>query len=326
MLLALLAACVSLPAFGGVSATPYVDCQIYYDNPLSGAAFDWKRDNGWRNVAIESIIDFHRNPTNIGRLQDGSDGAAWATLTTSAPVQIGTVIVVQEVWPGFDGSMPYQLRLGGNGAATAWNDITPLESPGTLGECTMSVYTLDSVGEYNALRLDVASAGYGGAEYIDIANVIVLPGRLEKITDVSYTTSNANTQSGNGLVLTNEAAGAYWYTNGPATIAFTFAPGQQVDAIIIWSLYNGSAEFTIRVGEGAEAMDLADVAMIYDGGNLGWILPITFDQSIGAETIYFDFKQDAYNGLQKVMFLTAVPEPATMSLLALGGLALLRRR
>ena len=51
------------------------------------------------------------------------------------------------------------------------------------------------------------------------------------------------------------------------------------------------------------------------------------DHPGGAEREYHPFGADRGTGLNAVAFFgTAVPEPATMSLLALGGLALLRRR
>jgi len=91
---------------------------------------------------------------------------------------------------------------------------------------------------------------------------------------------------------------------------------------------NHAAEFTLLYVDGeGEKVPFAFVSMVPEDGK-GWTLPVELVKGIETDTIIMDFGPAAVGtGLRDVMFFTkVVPEPATMTLLALGGLAMLRRR
>jgi hypothetical protein len=313
-----------MSAHGGVSVDSEYGISAYA-NQLAGVSpsdCTWDTTR-WSHALPAMILDFKRNDRyNYSRFTTTPEyfpnwnvgDVAWITYTTPQ-LTVGTVITAQYLWAGANPAMPWTLTLGGGGSECT---ISGGKTGGAAihGKATIEVNTLDRVGSFKDLRLEIAAVQNGSTGIADFSGIMVLPDQLEQITGV--------TPSANAPNLTRNDTVTYWVTNSPATLVFTFDdPGQRVDSIIFWSVDNGPAEFTIRVGEGSDAIHLADISMGNDPG--GWVLPLKFDTPVYTDKIYLDFKQSAYNGLHEIVFLTKVPEPATMSLLALGGLAMLRR-
>jgi len=323
-----LTACVSVSAYGGVSVTSDYGVSMYENQFASGpvtCAYDasrwWLNANHWvifdyqtraRNtdVRFQTTNEYYNDETSPWQVGDKVS----VTFTTPT-LQVGTVITHQFLWVNAVGSMSYSLTLSGDGTPYTLNGA------GLHGQGTVQVNTLDQVGAYDTLRLEIASVqnsptnGLNGMA--DFNSIIVLPDRLEQITGVSCNVPN----------MLDNNTGNFWVNgNNPATLVFTFEDLQRVDAMILWSVDNGNARCIIRVGEGEEAVELARVDATCDTSTYAWMVPLKFDTPLYTDKIYLDFYEFAYNGLHEVMFLTAVPEPATMSLLALGGLAMLRRR
>jgi len=87
--------------------------------------------------------------------------------------------------------------------------------------------------------------------------------------------------------------------------------------------YQAADPFTFDVGMQANAVKFEFV----NCGSVRFLNPpYGWDEDTDGAWEYVGNGGDTYVGLNNVMFYTAVPEPMTMGLLALGGLALLRRR
>ena len=339
----MLVAVVSVSASGQVVVTPYEGYEWIheYANPFAGGvSYVWD-ETKWSNVSDRpvTLLTSLRHSRNVNcrivsTYADWKPGDTVELTLTMPQTKIGTVITSQMIWSDTYNDpihntypMSYDLRLGGGGAGTDWGNIDPVMSgDGTRGTYAIQVQTLDRVGAYDSIRLDLNSVKLNNDKnegFVDFNNVIVLPDRLEQIKATASTSSGGVASS-----LTGNTAGSWWIpTTFPGTVTFAFPdlePGekQQIDAILIWSMDNASAAFTLKDGDGTP---LVDISMPVGGGP-GYILPLQFDQSLHTDKIILDL---ASGGLFQVMFLTKlpeIPEPATMSLLALGGLALLRRR
>ena len=336
-LLAMLAACISVSAYGGVvTVTPLPAGASYgiaeYANPLAGVIAEYDEEN-WRvsqpgSYFLELITSRSRKRETVSRLTSinpnwQAGDVAWVTFTTPQPIAVGTVITSQYVWrdsandANNDYPMSYTLRLGSDGADTDWSDIAPtLSGPGARSTNRIQLQTLDQVGLYDSIRLDGATVPAPTQPhdittcFVDFGQVIVLPERLEPIA-----------VTGPAGLMDYDASS---WASGATTFTFAgLAAGQtqRVDAIVIWCVDNGSQTFTIRDGLG-NALVSVDMQLDASGG---YVLPLQFANPLYTDAITLDFTAGG-NILFEIMFLTAVPEPATMSLLALGGLALLRRR
>ena len=350
MLALVLAVCVSQPAFGGgsvkVLANEWDGLVREYVNPFVASGVTFSGTSGWSLTSPQNLVS---RQSGVGyRIRMSNANAApnevpWLALQMPAGMsfQAGTVITTQQVSSGFDRDMTFEFRLGAEGAATAWSGIAPaLTGPGTPGKQTIRTATLDG-GFYNTFRLNITPAVYPGYSPIsDFNEVIILPDRLTHIEHRNgVTVSGTSTTWGsvqNLLDLDNAETSDGWTGGGGKDVSLTFTFDrvegelQKIDAIVFWSYGNHPAEFTLKYKDDTGNMvEMALISMLPAGG-IGWTLPLQLDKSIETDTIILDFGYIAGSvGLREVMFFTkapTIPEPATMTLLALGGLALLRRK
>ena len=201
-------------------------------------------------------------------------------------------------------------------------------------------------GTYDTFRLNITAVKDAGTTnntaYADFNEVIILPDVLVQLEGVKAAASH--TTSGSAANLVDNKADTGWQaragvSGGPAagtqfspTLTFTLGtaaePLQQVDAIVFssWthSALNQPSNFTLKDGAGNV---LAHITMVPENGR-DWILPLEFTKSLVTDKIVMEFDAGTDFLFRDVMFFrkVVVPEPATMSLLAMGGLALLRRR
>lgn len=147
----------------------------------------------------------------------------------------------------------------------------------------------------------------------------------------------------------------FWHTSGsesPADVFITYDLGQEydLDSALIWNfnaVFTGGSEtgrgynqYDILVaGDGATPTNLGDFTEIVTDGNLAQGGGTTTEpaQSVNLAGLangvrYVRIGADSnfgtagpYTGLSEVRFL-AIPEPASIALLGLGGLLMLRRR
>jgi len=337
-----LAACVSLPAVGGAGVEgvgAWEDGVHVYANPFAGGTIEGTA--GWGTDAgrlLSNIISWRSNRQVYGRLQKPNapvEEWTWMTAKAGSPFQAGTVITVQEVAAPFNTTMPFTLALGNsNGGVVDWSGVDVVhEGLGTQGYVGFSASALDAVGTYDSFRLAVKSARYSSSAttYADMNEVIVLPDRLAPL---AATASASSTGWGNvsDLVAPSMGTESGWSTTASTVrLAFDLGGEQSVDAIVFWSFPNHPIEIELLYVDdaGAEAK-VAVITLVTDDGGTGWTLPIQFDKPIETGTLLMDMTALSGSGvgLRHMMFLTKlpeVPEPATISLLVLGGLAMLRR-
>ena len=345
------AVCVSLPAAGQVSITPSVEWAgkvRAYANPfMDGGAVNGTITGPllWSASTSASLVNRRSDQGAYGRWQRSSTTAddtfqATYQMPAGQTFQAGTVIAVQSVYTGYYNNLPYEIRLGTDGTATDWSSIAPsLTGPGTIAKKTIRTTTLDG-GMYNTFRLDAVPSGYfhAGSEFpltVDFDEIIILPDRLEHISDVTVAASNTSWGNKDFLLGMDNAydgtnsSSPGWTGSGTLTFTFGLIDGElpEIDAIVFWSYNNHDANFTLKYMDNGVEVAVADISMIREGGR-GWTLPIQLDKSIKSDTIILDFNGTPA-GLREVMFFTSappIPEPATLTLLALGGLAMLRRR
>ena len=309
--------------------------------------------SGWSEGIMLSNLVRRADGTSVsaagGRAQGppGADGvealpgiASVTFQSLQAPFQVGTIITHQRVADQFTAPMPYSIQLGTGGDMCDWSTVpTSMTGAGAMpkGMSTFEIQTLSSVVTCDSFRLNIDTAynpndrRYQG----DFNEVLLLPDRLEYIpnTEIKVTANDTITTNQPGALLDMRGQDS-WGSRPGGTLTFEFlglAAGEtrQVDSIVLWSMNDGNcAIFTIKDGNGNV---IADVNITND--SIGWVLPIQFDRSIHTDKIIFEFASSGLPGdrhnLREVMFFTnldRIPEPATMSLLALGGLALLRRR
>lgn len=175
-----------------------------------------------------------------------------------------------------------------------------------------------------------------------LASLIDGSGLTGGVTDTGGATHS--TTLADFWVTTDPGAGGGDYfvdkTAAPLSLDFTLAAASNVGRIIIWGY---------DPGFGADAIEntatAATISFSTDGTNFGSATNVTFSASGGPQTADFstftgatqvrvEFTDNGFDGvglggdrvgLGEVRFST-VPEPSSMALLGLGGIALLRRR
>jgi len=340
LLVLAVSACVSLSAHGGSTDAEGLGAwegKVYvYANPFAGGTIEgpsgWDLDAG---RPLTRIIDRRSERLVHGRVHksNAAEGEVALIVAKASPFQVGTIVAVQEVNGGFVGDMPFTLRLGnrGVGGEMTWSGVAHSD-PGVRGRTTFSVSSLDAVGTCDAFQLAVTSAWYGGpgTGYADVSEVIVLPDRLAVLTGVQSSASMKHWGSDTTLTDLQTSTGDGWSTTAStARLTFDFTEESSVDAIIFWSFPNHPMTVKIlRVDGAGNETEVALVTLDTRGETFGYTLPVGFDKSIETGRIVMELTDLGSSGvgLRHVMFLTAVPEPATMTLLALGGLAMLRRK
>jgi len=365
--LAALLACISVPAYGVLTVDVLwkdansKDLIRIYSNPFDpdltysytgtqapGVTIASTPD--WGTSQLPRIVSWrtHQSSTGSGRIRapganatTGFGGqAGWITFQAATDFQVGTVITFlrNSGNTGGPSPMPYWLSLGTGGKDADWANIDSVISGGFGNDETrFQVYTAPSVGTYDSFRLDGQTRIDG---YFDFNDVVLLPDRLERLSNVTVTARISSSSTAAYLVDMNHDAhaNAGWASasnneNGD-TLTFTFkndegiVTAQGIDAIVFFGLENLGTVFTLQYKDAkGDLIDLADVTM--RDSSMGYVLPLEFLQTLETDTIVMELPAGARYNLRQVMFFTKlpdVPEPATMSLLALGGLALLRRR
>jgi len=356
----MLVACVSLSAYGVPSITVDEGNSWYgkvreYANPFDpgrqydNAVIDITVTPGWTDDTLRRIVnrvDGSNAPNGGGRLTKTGDSRGelvWMTFTApgSSSFTAGTVIVSQTVGSGFSHTMDYTFKLG-NGTVKAdgtlsggsWREIGELSQSGNGS--TNTFYIANPGGTYNTFRLDITAGYNGGITYADFSEVLILPDKLDYVKP-SATSNYGGWGSAEGLLNLNNSSSSGWaYTGGAridnedVKVTFTFGDvPQKLDAIVFWSFdHYADATFTLQYEDASGTMvDLATISMPYNDPK-GWVLPVELTESLYTTKVVMNFGNSGANvNFREVMFFEkAIPEPATMSLLALGGLALLRRR
>ena len=355
LLVMLLAVCVSVSAYAGPSVVLAEDWDGLvkeYPNPFASYATDVSgittiTPAGWSGVGLEYILNrrartYWGTPRlrNLSGAFEGVPVSLTFQVDSSKSFQVGTVIVSQNVGPSpFSNDTPYTLAFGNsNGSGVVWDSFS-VAGPGKLGTIQYRVETISQVAMFDTLCLTGTSASYAGSGgYFDLGEIIILPDRLELLKATGSLDGYAGWGGPQDLVDLVGSAG-WMAVNNPSAkelrLTFDFDGLQAVDAIVFCSYQNHSAQFTLSYldGDGKE-VEVAFIDMSGEANVGGWTLPLQFLKSIETTTIYLDFVwpddgKGRIPALQKVMFFTAappIPEPATMTLLALGGVALLRRR
>jgi hypothetical protein len=259
--------------------------------------------------------------------------ALTSSQTTAAPLTLGSRVLVSSDNGNFDisvfdGTASYNDRgLGGDAS-----DTVTFTNP--LGDGTVLDYNFFYSPTVASVK-QIVSYADGGAGRIPLATspAANINGDGEDWSDVWTTTD-----PGVAFSTTKD------FTNG--TVPKTFARSANVTGSIdISGLESGTVYFPhgtfinqwaitlTMTGSG----QLGFMAVDEDtsngpGTNKGWITDFTFDNTGGLyDTIEYHYTNADTDG-SRARFMgvildgVVVPEPATMSLLALGGLALLRRR
>ncbi len=235
----------------------------------------------------ESSKQYDGTPTTAANLEAGTTGGTWSNVSTTSAINNATVDVVD------DATMTGNYMLIG---ITDYNDATHVSTatmnlPSTIlagATVTMDAYSMGGGGQPGQMWMDL----YDGAIHVL---------RLSYGNDAGTgrgTISHWSAVGGTRTALAPEDS--IWGDSDPKT-----------QETVTWNL--GSGSFTV----GTTDSDLTiSSALDYFSG----VTSTTFDK------IVFSAEQSkAAWGIDNIT-IDAVPEPATMSLLALGGIAMLKRR
>jgi len=268
---------------------------------------------------------------------NGGGESTWITFQAAPSFTVGTIIVSQRVWHGFAGAMPYTLKFGNGGDGADWDNIAAVPtSDGFTAAGTPDWKTFEIAhfsGTYNSFRIDATAADYSNIGYFDINEVVILPDVLHRvIPTVLASSTGTNANAANLVDMGNFNLDGWWSADTPGdhvTVTFTFEQAQRIDAIVFWSYENLDSNFTLKYMdvESGQLVEVADILMPRTDSQ-GCVLPVQLDVPIYAKTVILDFGNPTVQvAMREVMFFEkAIPEPATMTLLALGGVAMLRRR
>jgi len=305
------------------------------DRTVSGAETTITSAPGWATGYAPSNGVSRADARNrVVRLQRGGatgapGPATWVEYAAATPFTAKTVIAWQDVWTGFTGTMPYEVRLG-TGPSPAWGTITPVVADdGTPG--SGDILIVNTSGSYDALRVDFPqTAYYGGSWYADFQAVTVLPDTLQRIPGQSVVASSGS-DWGNTASLTDmlgNTGWAKWTGTTPWYVTVGLGGAQDVDALMVYSFENVSVTFKVKDDANNE---IALVTM--DIGPYGWAVPIRFAEPLNTSSITLEFVNTDQVALreiiafQKVAEPVLIPEPLTACMVAAGtGLALAARR
>jgi hypothetical protein len=114
------------------------------------------------------------------------------------------------------------------------------------------------------------------------------------------------------------------FSQGDGTIEFVPTASGGISTITLGGGVNSNG---ISVALDALTVDEVDM-VLFSGGAVGALIPVTVTKDAGATVLVLgtDYTLDYVNGTDLGLKLSVIPEPATMSILAIGGLALLRRK
>ena len=364
VLLSLVLACgVSLSAQGGVQLTPlgtWVGKVQEYANPFDAnldrnvtaaearitVAPGWTEDPSYRLSYIVNRRDGVSVSVGGGRISGVAGQTGWVTFQAmendaSKMFHVGTIITYQR--NNNSTTMPWTLKLGTGGSTANWASSPVVQSGGGAQAASFQIVEVGKIAgigeikKYDSFRLDITAVSNGTADFNE---VLLLPDRLERIPVFKATNRVTPTSSATATDLLNSNGNQAWrVVDSPTgdTITFEFSGMKQVDAIVFWGNNDITlgAEFTLRYVDSTTG-GLVDVASINmkpesnSGVTAGMVLPLQLLEPIMTNKIILEFPAGTHS-LREVMLFTAlekapIPEPATMTLLALGGLALLRRR
>jgi len=190
------------------------------------------------------------------------------------------------------------------------------------------------------------AVGSASATYVSAVTIEDVSSELAGRAPVNVINGNGFTEA-TGVHVSTFENDTMWLNNNvmPSYITFDLEANYDLDSVTVWN-YN---EYQ-RTGRGAKAVEISIAAS--EGGAFTSIGTFEFDRAPGTESnfaqvidltsyaaagdarlVRFDISSNwgpeggpaDYTGLSEVRF-TEVPEPATMALLGLGSLVLIRRK
>ena len=236
-----------------------------------------------------------------------------------APFTAGTVITSQNVGGGFFSPMSYNIQLDGG---------SPVQSgAGLVGSTAINVTTLASKQTVQTLRVNEAMStfnGTTGTHYGDMNEVLILPDRLAVVPS---TASATGTIFGSAAGLNDLQGGDnYWGGSNGSSVTLTFSRAETISALVLVNLETvpgSSAPLTFNILDSLSNLD-ASVSMS-ENNSTDEFVGIKFNTPVTTSFLKFNFTNAGNAGMLEIIPLEA-PEPASLGLLAVGGLALLKRR
>jgi hypothetical protein len=241
----------------------------------------------------ETTAPYDGTPTTAANLDNGTTGGSWSAVSTTSAVDNATVTVYNDA-AGSKMTENY-LLIGIYPSSAAGNDSTHVST------ATLNLNTAATLAGAT-ISMDVIRLGGGGQNgdiWLDLYD------GTTQVLRLSY-----GNDGGTGRGTVN-----HWSAVGGTRTALTSEDlvweGFVQEETVAWNL--ASSSFTV----GTTDTDLVlSSALDYFSG----VTSTTFDK-----IVFSAEKSKATWGIDNIT-VSEVPEPATMSLLALGGVAMLRRR
>jgi len=251
-----------------------------------------------------------------------------------------TVFAYRSPFSGFTTDSPWHLEMF-NSVTAAWQTIG-VSGAGAHNLSTIAMGTPNITG--TKIRAIFDSLNSPGGIYMSMGEMLVLPDHMEKVTN-SYTASassqfNPSYGAANAIDFqeSSESPRAGWLSaNDPnAWLTLTFASPTTLNALLLSkNSFYSSAVVDIYVNGGAgdgsitgtKVAGNVDLSTI---GNLSNFNVFKFDSNltnVNFLTVKF-ISGGSTDGLQGLAEVTPlfIPEPASLAMLALGGVMLLKRR